>query len=92
MFLKTLLRTRETQTDKAIVERVEKIAKAKGVPMAAVAIAWTLSKQGVNPIIGLGSKQRIDEAVAAIHVKLTGGEMKELEELYAPKEINDARQ
>ena len=60
--------------------------------MAAVAIAWTLSKQGVNPIVGLSSKKRIDEAVAAIHVKLTEKEVKELEELYAPKEINDGRQ
>ena len=60
--------------------------------MAAVATAWCLSKSKVNPIIGLSSKQRIDEAVAAIHIRLTDAEIKELEEPYVPKVISDNRQ
>ena len=87
-----MLRTRETEADKRIVDRLEKVAKAKGVPMAAVATAWCLSKSKVNPIIGLNSKERIDEAVAAVRLKLTAEEVTELEEAYIPKQVNDARQ
>ncbi|MCJ1250127.1 hypothetical protein MMC30_007353 [Trapelia coarctata] len=78
---------RDSEVDKAIVDRVEEIAKAKGVSMAAVATAWCLSKPGVNPIVGLNSKERIDQAVEAIQVKLTEEEVKRLEEPYLPKMI-----
>ena len=86
-FLHHLVRSKENEIDHAIVDRVEEIAKKKGVPMAAVATAWCLSKEGVNPIIGLGSTQRIDEAVQAVKLKLTEEEIRSLEEVYAPKVI-----
>ena len=85
--LKFLIRSRETESDKAIVDRVEEIAKKKGVSMAQVAIAWSLSHPNENPILGLNSKERIDEAVAATKVKLTDEEIKYLEEPYIPKAI-----
>lgn len=80
------MRGRETESDKEIIDRVEELAKKKGVSMAQVATAWSLAK-GDNPIIGLGSKERIDEAVAAVKVKLTEEEIAYLEEPYVPKEI-----
>lgn len=76
-----LIRSRETEADKAIVDRVEELSKKKGLSMAQVAIAWSLHK-GDNPIIGLSSKERIDEAVAAVKVKLTEEEIRYLEEPY----------
>lgn len=84
--LHRLVRGRETESDKEIIDRVEELAKKKGVSMAQVATAWSLAK-GDNPIIGLGSKERIDEAVAAVKVKLTEEEIAYLEEPYVPKEI-----
>lgn len=86
--LKMLVRSRETETDKAIVDRVEEIAKKKGVSMAQVAIAWSLQNPNENPILGLNSKERIDEAVGAIKVKLTPEEVKYLEEPYLPKGLS----
>lgn len=65
---------------------MEEVAQKKGVSMAAIATAWSLSK-GANPIIGLNSKQRIDEACANIKVQLTEEEIKYLEEPYLPKPI-----
>jgi versiconal hemiacetal acetate reductase len=62
------------------------VAEKKEISMAAVATAWSLSK-GVNPIIGLSSKKRIDEACANIKVQLTEEEIKYLEEPYLPKAI-----
>jgi len=65
---------------------VEEVAKSRGVPMAVVATAWTLSK-GVNPIVGLNSKQRIDEVVQAAKFVLTEEEILKLESAYQPKAV-----
>ncbi|KKA21707.1 Aldo-keto reductase [Rasamsonia emersonii CBS 393.64] len=78
--LNVLVRSRESEADKAIIDRVEELAKKKGVSMAQIATAWSLSHPGINPIIGMNSKERIDEAVAAIKIKLTDEEIKYLEE------------
>ena len=86
-FLKSLIRSRETETDKAIVDRVEEIAKKKGVGMAQVAMAWSLRQEGVNPIVGLGSKERIDQAVEAVKIRLSDEEATYLEEPYMPKTV-----
>jgi versiconal hemiacetal acetate reductase len=81
------IRGRETEGDKAIVDRVEEVVGKKGVSMAQVAMAWSLSKEGVNPIVGLSSKERIDEAVASVGVKLTEEEIRYLEGPYVPKMV-----
>ncbi|KAL8736020.1 MAG: hypothetical protein Q9166_000582 [cf. Caloplaca sp. 2 TL-2023] len=86
-YLQRMIRSRETEVDKAIVDRLEEVAKRKGVKMAQVATAWVLRREGGNPIIGLGSKERIDEAVAALKVELTDEEAKYLEEPYLPKVV-----
>ena len=69
------------------MDRVEEVAKKKGVGMAQIAIAWSIRQSGVNPIVGLGSKERIDQAVEAIKVQLSDKEAKYLEEPYLPKTI-----
>src|SRR5689334_8584748 len=42
-FLKKLYREKEAEADKAVVDRVEEIAKKKGISMTAIATAWSLS-------------------------------------------------
>ncbi|KAF4311015.1 alcohol dehydrogenase [Botryosphaeria dothidea] len=85
-FLKALIRSRESESDKAVVGRVEEVAGKRGVSMAAVATAWVAGK-GVCPIIGLSSKERIEEAVRNSNLKLSEEEVKYLEEPYLPKQI-----
>lgn len=85
-FLKSMIRKRETEVDKAIVDRVEEVAKKHGVSMACIATAWSISK-GCCPIIGLGSKARIEEAVANANFALSEEDAKYLEEPYIPKAI-----
>ncbi|KAM3075517.1 CSG1/SUR1-like protein [Clarireedia jacksonii] len=89
--LNAMIRSKETDIDKTIIGRVEEIAKKKGVSMANIATAWCLSKDSVNPILGLGSKERIDQAVESVKFassgKLTEEDIKYLEEGYAPKVI-----
>lgn len=68
---------------KEIVDRVEEIAKKKGVSMAVISIAWVLSK-GAYPIVGLNSIERVNEALQALDVRLTDEETTYLEEKYLP--------
>ncbi|KAJ4412173.1 CSG1/SUR1-like protein [Didymella pomorum] len=72
--------------DKAIVDRVEEVSKKLGQSMASVATAWSLSK-GVNPILGLNSTERIDEAVAAVNLRLNDEDIKALEEPYKARSV-----
>ncbi|KAH9210174.1 oxidoreductase [Leptodontidium sp. 2 PMI_412] len=69
--------------DKEIIAVVERIAQRKSVSMSAVATAWILAK-GCAPILGLGSRERIEGVGEAFEVVFTGDEMIELEELYEP--------
>lgn len=85
--LKSMLRAKETEVDKTIVDRLEEVAKKKGIGMAQVAIAWSLRQPGVNPIVGLSSKARVDQAVEAIKIQLTDEEAEYLEEPYIPKAV-----
>lgn len=85
--LKALIRNKQTENDEKIVRKVEEIAERKGVSMAGVAVGWSVSK-GDIPILGLGSRERIDEAVGNCGVVLTEEEVKELEELYQPKAVS----
>ena len=87
-FLKSLIRNKETEIDKDIVNRLEEVAKKRGVGMALVAIAWSIKQEGVNPIVGLGSKERIDQAVEAVKFELSDEEAKYLEEPYMPKAVH----
>ena len=82
-----LRRSRDKGADSEIVKRVEEVANRMGVPMAAVATAWSLAQPLTNPIIGLSSKERIDQACEAVKVKLSDDDMKYLEEPYQPKSI-----
>ncbi|TVY36037.1 Versiconal hemiacetal acetate reductase [Lachnellula occidentalis] len=88
--LNMLVRSKESEIDKRVIDRVEEIAKKRGVSMTTIATAWCLSKDNVNPIVGLSSKARIDQAVESVHFaksgKLTKEDIEYLEEGYAPKE------
>jgi aryl-alcohol dehydrogenase-like predicted oxidoreductase len=84
--LKRLI-NRENEADKNIVAAVEAIAKARDLLMAVIATAWCLSKEGVNPIVGLNSIERIDEIVIAVKVELSKEEIQKLEASYVPKDV-----
>lgn len=72
--------------DKALVDRVEQVSEKRGVSMATVGLAWCLRK-GVFPITGLGSKERIDQAVHAAGFRLSDDEVSYIDELYEPRKV-----
>jgi aryl-alcohol dehydrogenase-like predicted oxidoreductase len=77
-----------SESDKKINEKIEEIAKAHGVSMAVVAIAWCLSKPSITaPILGMSKKERVDEAIQAIDLGLSPEEVQSIDELYAPKPV-----
>ena len=84
--LKGLIRSRENEVDKAIVDRVEEVAKKREISMTCVATAWSISK-GCCPIIGLNKMERVEEAVFNSNFVLTEDEVKYLEEPYLPKAV-----
>jgi aryl-alcohol dehydrogenase (NADP+) len=75
-------------SDFAIADRVGEVAARRGVNRMQVALAWVLSRPGVAaPIIGASKLEHLDEAVAALEVKLTAEDCKYLEELYQPHTV-----
>jgi aryl-alcohol dehydrogenase (NADP+) len=55
------------------------------VPNAQVALAWILAQPGVTaPIIGASKMQHLDDAIAALNLKLDKSELKSLAEPYQP--------
>jgi aryl-alcohol dehydrogenase-like predicted oxidoreductase len=74
--------------DRKVVERVAEVAACRGIPRAQVALAWVLQKEPVTaPIIGATKSHHLEDAVAALSVKLTQDEVASLEEPYVPHSI-----
>jgi len=74
--------------DRLIVEQVASVAAARGVPRAQIALAWLASRPAVTaPIIGATRPQHLDDAIAALDVRLTPEEIDQLEKPYVPHRI-----
>ncbi|MGA3012482.1 MAG: aldo/keto reductase [Bacteroidales bacterium] len=70
-------------SDFEIVNRVTEIATQRGLPNAQIALAWMLSKPSITaPIIGASKPGHMEDAVAALSVRLTQDDITKLEELY----------
>jgi aryl-alcohol dehydrogenase (NADP+) len=75
-------------SDFAVVEKVTSVAKQRGVSNAQIALAWILNKPGVTaPIVGASKMQHLEDALKALDVQLTDGEMSALEAPYQPHRV-----
>src|SRR5438445_1330151 len=78
----------QQEADDRVVDCVEQAAKNRGVPPAQVALAWLLQKPGVTaPIVGASKPHHLQDAVAAVGVKLTQQEISQLESVYVPHPV-----
>lgn len=69
--------------DKVVIDNVEKIAGEKGISMAQLSLAWMLSKSFITaPIVGTTTVKHVEEAVAALDIKLSKDEIEALEKPY----------
>jgi len=76
------------ESDRAVVQRLAKIAQDRGVPRAQVALACLLSKPVVtSPIVGATKPHHLEDAVAALDLELTAAAIAALEEPYVPHPV-----
>ena len=74
--------------DKQIAERVYEIAEKYGVTMSNICLAWQFAKGVSAPIIGITKTKYLDDALNCFNVTLSDEDIKYLEELYIPHQIN----
>lgn len=82
------LYAKTADADRRVVEAVAQVAAARGVPRAQVALAWVLQQPGVTaPIVGATKIAQLDDAAAALALKLTPQETATLEAPYVPHAV-----
>jgi len=75
-------------SDFDVVDRITEIATRRGISNAQVALAWVLQQPGITaPIIGASKMHHLDDAVAALDVKLDEAELQALAEPYQPHQV-----
>ncbi|MDZ4797570.1 MAG: aldo/keto reductase [Bryobacteraceae bacterium] len=75
-------------SDFTVVERLSAIAERRGVPNAQIALAWLLQRPGVTaPIVGASKMKHLEDAIAALDLRLDPEEIKSLEEPYQPHKV-----
>jgi aryl-alcohol dehydrogenase (NADP+) len=74
--------------DRAINEAVARVATARGVKMAQVALAWVLQASPVSaPIIGMTKPEHLTDALGALAVTLSADEIAALEAPYRARTV-----
>jgi aryl-alcohol dehydrogenase (NADP+) len=74
--------------DFVIAERAAEVAKNHNITASQIALAWVLNKPYIAaPIIGSSKIEHLDQAIAALEIKLSDEENKRLEEAYQPHPI-----
>jgi aryl-alcohol dehydrogenase-like predicted oxidoreductase len=76
------------QEDFTVADRAREIAKEHNVTGSQIALAWLLNKPHITaPIIGASKMEHLEQAVAALEIKLSAEEIKRLEEPYQPHPV-----
>ena len=76
------------EEDFTVADRAIETAKARGVSASQIALAWLLNKEHITaPIIGATKMEYLDQAIAALDIKLADDEIKRLEEPYQPHPV-----
>jgi aryl-alcohol dehydrogenase-like predicted oxidoreductase len=74
--------------DAEVVDAVERVAAARGVGMAEVALAWLLSRPAVTaPIVGATKPEHLEAALRAVELRLEPGDVEALEAPYQPHAV-----
>jgi aryl-alcohol dehydrogenase-like predicted oxidoreductase len=63
-----------------LVETLRTVADAQGATVAQIAIAWALSRgEDVVPLVGARRRERLEEALGALAIELTEGDLAQIE-------------
>jgi 1-deoxyxylulose-5-phosphate synthase len=78
----------EPEQDAPVLDRLEEVAEARGLPTAQVALAWLLHQPGVTaPILGATKVEHVEGALAAAQLSLDADEIARLGEPYVPHRV-----
>jgi aryl-alcohol dehydrogenase-like predicted oxidoreductase len=73
------------ESDHEVAAALHRVAGRHGRPAAQIALAWLLGRPGVTaPIIGATKLAQLEDAAAALTIRLTAEDIAELEKPYAP--------
>lgn len=87
MFVKMLYES-IADADRSVVQKVAEVAAKRGISRAQVALAWIMQKDVVTaPIVGAIKSLHLEDAVAALSIKLDESEIASLEEPYIPHPV-----
>jgi len=76
------------QADPHVIDAVAKVAAARGVTPAQVALSWVVNAPGVTaPIVGSTQLNHLEDAINAVDLVLTDEETAALEAPYQPRAI-----
>lgn len=76
----------------ALVEALRVIADEKGVTVAQLAIAWVLARgQDIVPLVGARRRDRLSEALGALGIDLTAGDLARIDHAVPPGAAAGAR-
>ena len=68
------------------MDAAQSVARARGLPMAQVALGWVLGNPvATAPVIAATRPDHLDDAAAALDIRLTGDERTVLERPYTPR-------
>jgi aryl-alcohol dehydrogenase-like predicted oxidoreductase len=74
--------------DRKVIDRLSQLAEKRSVPRAQLALAWLLNKPGVtSPVVGATKPDHLEDAAAALSVRLSTEEIAQLEEPYVPHSV-----
>lgn len=77
----------DRDVDEPVVDAIQRVAEARGVAMAQVALAWVLAKPVVScAIVGATKPHHLADAVAALDVELDADSVAALEAPYSPQD------
>lgn len=76
----------EEESNRAIIDAVGQVAERHGATRAQIALAW-LRRQSVvtAPLVGAGSTEQTDQAVASLEIELSDADVRALEAPYTPR-------
>ena len=79
---------RTQAADDAVISSLKAIAERHDRPMAQIAYAWIASRAAVAaPIVGISKPRQFEDAIKALELSLTAGDVAELEQNYLTKPV-----
>ena len=77
-----------SDADAQVIERLENEAEKQGIPAAQISLAWLLNKPAmVAPIVGASKPSHIEDAIAALSIRLSPETIAALEDVYVPHAV-----